>query len=51
MNNSEKIVKLKELIKKHKIRCVEDVWQRDSIGDDAPEIIQEMCEIVGYYNE
>lgn len=48
MNDSEKIAKLKELIKKHNITCGEDVWQNDSIGTSALEIIQEVCEIVGY---
>lgn len=47
----KQIEKLKALIKKHKISCGEDVWQRDSIGTDSLEIIQEMCEIVGYYEE
>lgn len=49
MTDSEIVAKLKELIKKHKITCGEDIWQRDSLN--PYEIVEEMCEIVGYYNE
>jgi len=35
-------------IKKHEIGCVESIWQMDSTLVAAPELVEEVCEIVGY---
>ena len=48
---SEQIKKIKAIIDKHEISCGEDIWQSDSIIENALPIIQELCEIVGYYKE
>jgi len=48
---SEKIERIKAIIKKHNISCAEDIWQRDSISENALTIIEEICKIIGYYEE
>lgn len=50
-SSEEKIEKIKAIIKKHEISCGEDIWQRDSIVENALTIIEEICEIVGYCEE
>ena len=35
-------------IKKHDIGCAEQIWQTDSVLIAAPELVEEVCEIVGY---
>jgi hypothetical protein len=47
----KQIEKLKALIKKHDINCGEAIYQRDSISENALDILGEICDIVGYYEE
>lgn len=35
-------------INKHQIGCAESIYQRDSITEDAPYLVQDICELVGY---
>ena len=49
MNDTEKITKIEAIIKKHKISCGEDIWQSDRV--DGLQILDEICEVVGYYDE
>lgn len=49
--SSDKVEKIKAIIEKHEITCGEDIWQRDSISENALTIIEEICIIVGYYEE
>ena len=51
MKDSEKIAKIEAIIKKHKISCGEDIYQSDRINIKAPDILDEICEIVGYCEE
>lgn len=48
LNDSEKISKIEAIIKKHKIDCGETIYQCDRIIENALEIIDGICEIVGY---
>ena len=47
----DKLKKLKAVVDRERISCGEDVWQRDSIGQKFPELLEEMCDIIGYYKE
>jgi predicted GNAT family N-acyltransferase len=40
-----------DFIKEQKICCAEDVYQTDSIIENAYEFIEQICEIVGYAEE
>ena len=51
LKDSEKIEKIKAIIDKHEISDGEQIWQCDSISENALTIIEELCEIVGYYKE
>lgn len=51
LKDSEKIKRIKAIIEKHEISCGEDIWQSYSIIENALSIIEEICEIVGYYEE
>jgi hypothetical protein len=39
----------REFIRRHKITCSESIYQRDDIIRDAYELIEGICETVGYY--
>lgn len=36
-------------IEKHNISCPETIYQMDSVIRDAYEFIEELCNVVGYY--
>lgn len=42
-------VALQKFIIANKITCAESLHQVDSINEQLPEIMGELCEIVGYY--
>jgi len=46
--DTEKIKRIKEIIDRENIRCGEDLWQCDSLNQKLPEIMNEICEIIGY---
>lgn len=35
-------------IENHEISCAESIWQMDSTLIAAPELVEEVCEIIGY---
>lgn len=35
-------------IEKYEIGCAEQIWQTDSVLIAAPELVEEVCEVVGY---
>jgi hypothetical protein len=49
MKNKEKLYELcQKFIKDHQISCAEAVYDTDKIIEDAYELIEEICNIVGY---
>jgi len=38
-------------IDSHQIRCAEDCYQTDRVILEAPELVEEICQIVGYYED
>lgn len=38
----------KNFIEEYEIGCVEQIWQTDSVIIAAPELVQGVCEVVGY---
>ena len=48
---SEYVEKIRAIIKKYDITCGEAIYQRDSINENAVDILGEICDIVGYYDE
>ena len=49
---SKKLQKLcEEFIKKQKISCPETVYQSDRVMENAYEFIEQICNIVGYYDD
>jgi hypothetical protein len=43
------LVVLSKFIIKNKITCAEALYQVDSINEQLPEIMDELCQIAGYY--
>jgi hypothetical protein len=41
----------KDFIKDNKIVCGEDIYQRDSIEANALDLIEQICDLIGYYEE
>ncbi len=39
----------KDFIKDNEIGCEEDIYQSDRVGANALELIEQICEILGYY--
>ena len=48
MTDKEKVEKIKNIIIRERITCGEDLWQRDSLNEKLPELMDEICSIVGY---
>lgn len=42
---------VKKFIEYNKIRCAESVYQTDCIAENSLDFIEELCEVVGYYEE
>lgn len=42
---------VEDIIIKHKIMCRESIYQNDSINEYLPEMLTEICEVVGYYDD
>jgi hypothetical protein len=50
--DAERVVnRIKSFISEHRISCVETVYQTDRVQEHATELIEDLCELVGYYNE
>ncbi len=41
----------KDFIKDNGITCEEDIYQSDRVEANALELIEQICEILGYYEE
>lgn len=41
----------KEFIKENKISCSEDIYQSDRIEANALDLIEQICELIGYDEE
>lgn len=39
---------IEQFIEKHNISCPEAIYQTDSVLEDAGELIEQLCDIVGY---
>lgn len=49
---SKKLQKLcEEFIKKQKISCPETIYQTDHVIENAYEFIENICNIIGYYDD
>jgi len=42
---------VEKFIKDHEISCGEAIYQSDFIIEDCYDLVESMCDIVGYYNE
>lgn len=38
----------KDFVEKYKISCPEGIYQRDSIMVASPELVEDVCDVVGY---
>lgn len=51
-NNENKLTEIvKKFVESHQIRVVEDIYQRDSVIDDAYQLIHQLVDHVGYYKD
>lgn len=51
-NTENKLTEIvKEFVESHQIRVVEDVYQRDSVIEDAYHLIHQLVETVGYHKD
>lgn len=41
----------KDFIKDNEITCAESIYQKDSIEANALDLIEQICELIGYYEE
>ena len=41
----------REFIKENQIGCEEDIYQTDQVAENSLELIQTICELIGYYEE
>jgi hypothetical protein len=48
MEDTVKIAMIMKIIKDNEINCAEDIFQRDTLNSDAPELLCQICEIVGW---
>lgn len=44
-------VVVKDFIQKEKITCAEKIFQSDNLYSLCPELVEQLCEIIGYYDE
>lgn len=42
---------VQNLIVQHKIRCKESIYQIDSINEELPDMMIQICNLVGYYED
>ena len=40
-----------EFIEKHRLICPESIYQRDSVYEYAPELVEDLADVVGYYDD
>lgn len=40
-----------DFIRENSISCAESIYQRDKIPENALELIEKVCEIVGYHDD
>lgn len=38
----------KDFVEEYEIGCVEQIWQTDSVLIAAPELVESVCNVVGY---
>lgn len=41
---------VEDFIKKQEITCAETIWQSDWVIENAYKLIEDLCEVVGYYD-
>ena len=41
----------KEFIKENEITCSESIYQSDKIEANALDLVEQICELIGYYEE
>lgn len=41
----------KEFIKENQITCAEAIYQRDSLVVKSQELLEQICDLLGYYEE
>lgn len=41
---------VEDFIKKQEIACAETIWQTDWVIENAYKLIEDLCEVVGYYD-
>lgn len=41
---------VEDFIKKQEITCAETIWQTDWVIENAYKLIEDLCEVVGYYD-
>lgn len=42
---------VENFIKDNEIRCAESIYQKDMVIENAYEFIENLCDIVGYYED
>jgi len=47
----KQLMEIRKIIQREEIRCAEDLWEKDSLNVRLPEIVTEICAIVGWYEE
>lgn len=40
-----------EFIEKHRLTCPESIYQRDSVYEYTPELVEDLADVVGYYDD
>ena len=46
----EKLLKVcMDFIEHHHITCAEAIYQRDVIYSDAPQLVEDICNVIGYH--
>jgi hypothetical protein len=38
-------------IQEHKITCADSIYQRDKMYEEAPVLLQKICDLVGYHKQ
>lgn len=38
-----------DYVEHHEIRCAESIYQRDIIYTSAPELVEQICDVIGYH--
>lgn len=38
-----------DYIEHHELTCAESIYQKDAIYESAPELVEQICNVIGYY--